>query len=63
MKKEITIYDLELHESMTVNDMTDFIVTRVAGGWIYETKGAEDLNRPDRDSHFIFIPYHSEFKE
>ena len=46
-----TIYELELHESLQikggVNSFVKFYITRVPGGWIYET-GEDQL---------IFIPW------
>ena len=35
MEKEITIYDLKLHQRLEINDRGTAI-TRVPGGWIYE---------------------------
>jgi hypothetical protein len=55
-KKEKTIYDLALHESIGINNDNGRIwVTRVPGGWIYET--------PNGDDQFscVFVPFHHEF--
>jgi len=69
-KKEKTIYDLKLHETLVVMEELlplreggvpaviekKYEVTRVAGGWIYafEFSGF-------RQSPITFVPYNSEF--
>lgn len=58
MGEEKTIYDMKLHERMNAGDL---YVTRVPGGWIYETL---EYNQ-DSDRYFIsattFVPFHNEF--
>lgn len=48
-----TIYNMDLHETIILND-DEMFVTRVAGGWIYE-----------RQKHLsnVFVPYNNEFQE
>ena len=45
---EKTIYDLKLHEIMTINNGQ--LIMRVPGGWIYKI-----------DDKYIFVPYNNEF--
>lgn len=56
-----TIYDLDLHESMLVYDngadyQTEWRVTRVASGWIYQ-----DNNPRLTVSIAFFIPFDNKF--
>ncbi len=55
MEKETTIYDLEFHQGLEVTEHC--IVTRVAGGWIYEmySEFHEKLYST------VFVPYSAEF--
>ena len=53
MKKEKTIYDLELHESISKG----LIYTRVSGGWIVRSESRYQKRTP------VFVPYNSEFQE
>lgn len=59
MAEQKTIYELTLHERMRA--APDLYVTRVPGGWIYETL---EYN-PDKDRYDIsattFVPFHNEF--
>src|SRR5699024_9972075 len=57
MKKEKTIYDLELHDKIYINN-GQYSVTRVAGGWIYtkEEPMADTLSS-------TFITYNNEFRK
>lgn len=71
--KEKTIYDLKIHETMTVEEVIgereltqgkkeDIIkkyeVTRVAGGWIYA------FDYPNfRQSPIVFVPFNNEFQK
>ena len=48
------IYQMELHESIKRNGM---IITRVAGGWIYEIPRGDT-----RRYTSIFVPYSDEFE-
>lgn len=52
MKKEKTIYDLELNESIDVNGHT---VHRVPGGWIYMTYNYGKVSS-------VFVPFDNEFQ-
>lgn len=45
------IYTLELHESITTGD---FRITRVAGGWLYETIVNDGIA-------ITFVPFNNEF--
>jgi hypothetical protein len=57
-KKEKTIYELKLHETLKlVNSINGNIeVTRCAGGWIYS------FEYPGfRQSPIVFIPFNNEF--
>ena len=68
-KKEKTIYELDLHETLTVEekvtplfdgatDIKKYEVTRVPGGWVYS------FEYPGfRQSPIVFVPYHSDFKK
>ena len=59
MKKE-EIYKMKLHEVIELKlGVTNFIITRVAGGWIYQTynfsfSGGGVAN--------IFVPFSNEFQ-
>lgn len=56
MKKEKTIYDLELHESLRVD--TAMVCVRVSGGWIYK------FYNPDKGyTDISFVPYNNEFQD
>jgi hypothetical protein len=49
-----TIYSIGLHETITISE--GFLVTRVAGGWIYE------IQKPQVNVlEIIFIPFNNEF--
>jgi len=48
-----TIYNLELHETLT-DENTAYCITRVPGGWIYRVKYKDAL---------IFVPYNNEFQQ
>ena len=51
-----TIYDLKLHETITVAD--DMLCTRVPGGWIYE------IQKPAANIlETVFVPFNNEFQE
>lgn len=69
-KKEKTIYDLVLHETMNISESIDVVkdngekvvvikkyeVTRVAGGWVYA------FDYPMfRQSPIVFVPFNNEF--
>ena len=60
MDKIKTIYELKLHEVLTIttNVGGKIEVTRVAGGWIYcnEYPGF-------REAPIVFVPFHNEFME
>ena len=50
------IYELELHETITISD--GMLVTRVAGGWIYE------FQKPQVNIlEIVFVPYDNEFQQ
>ncbi len=49
-----TIYTLELHESVWV---APFTITRVPGGWIYQTWSYKQDNHADSG---VFIPFNKE---
>lgn len=71
--KPKTIYDLKLHETITVEEVIgvresaskmneDIIkkyeVTRVPGGWVYA------FDYPNfRQSPIVFVPFHNEFQK
>ena len=53
-KKKTNVYDLELHEGIVIDQTLH--VTRVPGGWIYETPSNEEgFYTP------VFVPYSNEF--
>lgn len=57
MKKEKTIYDLKLNETIETPKKSEVYYTRVPGGWLYEI--------PSQDAYLgvaVFIPYSDEFK-
>lgn len=71
MKKEKTIYDLMLNETITISESIDIVkdngekavvikkyeVTRVPGGWVYA------FDYPSfRQSPIVFVPFDPEFK-
>lgn len=51
------IYELKLHECTWVGAINSdvFYVTRVPGGWLYDSRN--DVNS------FAFVPYDNEFQE
>lgn len=53
---EKTIYDLELHESITAD--FGMVIMRVAGGWIYDCWNI-DTDRPQKGT---FVPFNNEFQ-
>jgi len=54
MKKEKTIYDLELHEGLMMCD--EIRVNRVSGGWIYTT-----FRLDSNTMSSVFVPFDDEF--
>ena len=53
--KELNIYQMKLHQQEKVHD--GLMVTRVPGGWIYET--------PDASGQYwssCFVPFDNEFQ-
>ena len=46
------LYNMDLHETIDIGDQ-GIIVTRVPGGWIYETGYARQTR--------VFVPYNDEF--
>jgi len=52
---EKTIYELELHEYLQLEDIQ---IMRVAGGWIYRYW---DYEKKDYYAGSTFVPYHNEF--
>ena len=54
MKKEKTIYDLELHEDILIHNLLN--VVRVPGGWMYENIRDERLSS-------VFVPFNNEFQK
>lgn len=71
-KKEKTIYDLGIHETLTVEEVIGeqeingkkedivkkYEVTKVAGGWVYA------FDYPNfRQSPIVFVPFHNEFQK
>jgi hypothetical protein len=57
MEKQKTIYDLKLHETMSIENCTDII--RVEGGWIY--RGYETVNGDI--STQCFVPFGNQLQE
>jgi hypothetical protein len=55
MKDKKTIYELKLHESMSIDE--DLWVLRVPGGWVYRFY-EESRNKTER----IFVPFDCEFQ-
>lgn len=53
---EKTIYQLELHETLEINN-GEFVVMRVPGGWIY-TRQEPTVNIANP----VFIPHSIEYK-
>ena len=59
MKKEKTIYDLKLHESISLNS-NHLEIKRVAGGWLY----IESYEYQDNMAlTSCFIPFDNEFQK
>lgn len=57
MKKDI--YKMDLHETIQINSpngrgITTYLVTRVAGGWIYKRQTTNNQT---------FVPFNNEFSE
>jgi hypothetical protein len=52
------IYELKFGESFK-DDKTDFIITRIPGGWIFE-KNLYRHNHSSRSS--VFVPFSTEFQ-
>jgi len=50
IRKEITIYNLKLHE---IIDIGHFSIFRVTGGWIYVDKSCHTT---------VFVPFNNEFQ-
>ena len=50
MKK---IHELELHEELIIAGYT---ITRVPGGWIYQSLGAQEYSN-------VFVPFTTEFRK
>ena len=56
-----TIYDLQLHERVSTNNGMHS-VTRVPGGWIYES-WRRRLPTDDYEPYAcVFVPFHNEFQ-
>ncbi len=55
-KKVKDIYDLELHESL---DLEELVIIRVPGGWVYHWDF--DNNRFGKSSQFV--PFNHEFQK
>lgn len=53
---EKTIYDLELHESLKINDEMRLI--RVPGGWIYQTVHPDTML-----CESVLVPFNNEFQK
>lgn len=53
---EDNIYNLELHNATKVDN--NLIITRVPGGWIYES-----LTKELNSISSTFVPYNEEFKD
>jgi hypothetical protein len=51
-EKEKTIYQLKLHEELTLN--RSISVLRVPGGWIYRFD--------NRDTNYVFVPFDNGFE-
>lgn len=56
MKKDKTIYNLKLHESITEFGIC---IMRVPGGWIYDCWDTEK----DIFKQGIFVPFNNEFQK
>ena len=53
-----SIYDLKLHEGISINTDQAFYVTRVPGGWLYEI-----YNEDSGEGHPpVFVPFSREFE-
>lgn len=52
---EKTIYTMELHEKLKINDGLCWVL-RVPGGWIYEF-----YNATDNKSEYVFVKFNTEF--
>jgi len=52
MKEEKTIWDLELHETICIDDLTEAM--KVPGGWIYYTYYP---GNPDHIKTTVFVPW------
>ena len=59
-EKEKTIYDLSLHESISVTNTVGgkVEITRVPGGWVYA------FDYPGfRQSPIVFVPFNNDFQK
>ena len=58
-----TIYDLKLHEYIHTEG-NNIYVTRVPGGWIYETINSE-INMGENNNIYrpVFVPFNNEFQK
>jgi hypothetical protein len=54
-----TIYDLNLHESMYMDEKHPVYITRVPGGWIYWMQVTPD----EGNDCAVFVPYSDEFQK
>jgi len=54
MMADKNIYDMQLHETITVGYL---YITRVAGGWLYGS------TNEDESAQTVFVPYHNEFQD
>ena len=58
MAKQKSIYDLELHETLKIQD---YDVIRVPGGWVYRVD--PQYYKEGSDGIAVFVPYNKEFKD
>ncbi len=53
---EKCIYKMKLHECFTIDK--NIVITRVAGGWIYEYH-----NQNENIPSLVFVPFNNEFQQ
>lgn len=58
MNKEKTIYNIKLHEDLSVSPSLQ--ATKVPGGWIYRYWNYENQ---DWFSNCVFVPFHREYSK
>ena len=60
MDKKISLYDMKLLESISLDEKNLETFTRVPGGWIYQKQIRDEA---DLSLSCCFVPYSDEFKD